>query len=246
MLKGKVVLITGASRGIGKEIAIACGREGANVVVNYYGSKEKAEEVVSKIKEFGSMAIAVQADIRSEEEAKRLVDETLLQFQTIDILVNNAGITRDNLILRMSEQDYIDVVNTNLLGPFFMMKYVSKVMIRKRSGRIINLSSIVGVKGNAGQVNYAASKAGIIGMTKSLAKELAARQITVNAIAPGFIQTEMTEKMTDEAKHTVMEQIPLKRFGAVEDISNLVLFLASERSSYITGQTILVDGGLGM
>lgn len=246
MLEGKIALVTGASRGIGKAIAITLASYKATVIVNYQGSKEKAEEVVKTIKENGGKAISYQCNISDFEACKTMILDTLNQYGRIDILVNNAGITRDNLILKMSEEDFDSVIATNLKGSFNCIKHVTRNMLKQRTGRIINISSVVGVVGNAGQVNYCASKAGIIGMTKSLARELGSRGITVNAVAPGFIETEMTDVLNDDVKEQIITGIPLKRMGNVMDIAQTVAFLASEHASYITGQTIGVDGGMGM
>lgn len=246
MLENKVAIVTGASRGIGKAIALTLAHYGASVVVNYCGSKEKAEEVVDEIKNNGGIAISYQADVVDFEAVKKMFDDVLKQFGKIDILVNNAGITKDNLIIKMSEEEYDRVIDTNLKGVFNCLKHGSRIMLKQKSGRIINMSSVVGVIGNPGQVNYSASKAGVIGMTKSLAKELGSRGITVNAVAPGYIKTDMTAVLKEDLMEKVMEQIPLKRLGEVEDIAETVAFLASDKASYITGQTIQIDGGLGI
>ncbi|WP_066715461.1 3-oxoacyl-[acyl-carrier-protein] reductase [Clostridium sp. Marseille-P299] len=246
MLKDKVAIVTGASRGIGREIAITLAKYGAKVVVNYCGSKEKAEEVVELIKAEGGIASVYQGDVADSEAMKQMFADVLKEYGSIDILVNNAGITRDNLILKMSDEEFNDVIDTNLKGVYYCLKQVSKIMLKQRSGRIINISSIAGVIGNAGQINYSASKAGVIGMTKALARELGSRGITVNAVAPGFIKTDMTDKLPDALKDTYVNQIPLKRFGEVSDIAETVAFLASDKAAYITGQTISVDGGMQM
>lgn len=245
-LEGKSAIVTGASRGIGKDIAIYLASEGAKVVVNYSGSKEKAEAVVEEIKERGGNAFAAQANIDQAEDVQSLVKQTLEAFGSIDILVNNAGITRDNLIMRMKEQEWDDVLNTNLKGVFLCTKAVTRQMMKQRNGRIINITSIVGVSGNAGQANYVAAKAGVIGLTKSSAKELASRNITVNSVAPGFITTDMTDALPEDIKSQMLSQIPLAKFGNPEDIAKAVAFLASEDANYITGQTIHVNGGMYM
>ena len=246
MLKDKVALVTGASRGIGREIAQTLAAYGASVIVNYNGSKDRADEVVEMISAAGGKAIAVKADVAKAEEIARLFEEAQAAFGRIDILVNNAGITRDNLILKMSEEEYDTVLDTNLKGAFLCMKHAAKIMLRQKNGRIINISSISGIAGNAGQANYCAAKAGLIGLTKSLAKELGSRGITVNAVAPGFIETGMTEKLSEQVKEGMLAQIPLKRAGSVKDIAEAVAFLASERAAYITGQTLSVNGGMAM
>lgn len=246
MLKDKVALVTGASRGIGREIAQTLAAYGASVIVNYNGSKDRADEVVEMISAAGGKAIAVKADVAKAEEIARLFEEAQAAFGRIDILVNNAGITRDNLILKMSEEEYDTVLDTNLKGAFLCMKHAAKIMLRQKNGRIINISSISGIAGNAGQANYCAAKAGLIGLTKTLAKELGSRGITVNAVAPGFIETEMTEKLSEQVKEGMLAQIPLKRAGSVKDIAEAVAFLASERAAYITGQTLSVNGGMAM
>ncbi|ART76315.1 3-oxoacyl-[acyl-carrier-protein] reductase [Sutcliffiella horikoshii] len=246
MLKGKTAVVTGASRGIGRAVALELAEQGANVVVNYSGSEAKAYEVVEAIKEMGSEAIAVRCNVGNMEDVQAMMKEALTQFGTIDILVNNAGITRDNLLMRMKEDEWDDVININLKGVFNATKAVTRQMMKQRSGRIINIASIVGVMGNAGQANYVAAKAGVIGLTKSTARELASRHITVNAIAPGFITTDMTDKLTEEVKAEMLKQIPLARFGEAKDIASVVSFLASEKSAYITGQTLHVDGGMVM
>jgi 3-oxoacyl-[acyl-carrier protein] reductase len=246
MLTDKVALVTGASRGIGRAVALDLAKQGAKVVVNYAGNEAKAKEVVDEIKALGSEAIAVKADVANAEEVAEMVKAATDAFGKIDILVNNAGITRDNLLMRMKEDEWDAVINTNLKGVFLCTKAVSRLMMRQRYGRIINLASVVGVTGNPGQANYVAAKAGVIGFTKTAAKELAARNITVNAIAPGFIVTDMTDVLADNVKEKLLKLIPLAKFGNGEDIANAVTFLASDRSSYITGQTLHVDGGMAM
>lgn len=245
-LTGKTAIITGASRGIGAEIAHKLAAAGAKIVVNYSGSQEKAEAVVEQIKADGGEAIAVKANVSDAEAVKALVDETMQAFGSIDILVNNAGITRDNLMMRMKDDEWDDVINTNLKGVFICTKAVTRQMMKQRTGRIINISSIVGVMGNAGQANYVAAKAGVIGLTKTTARELASRNITANAIAPGFITTDMTDQLGDDIQKTMLAQIPLGRFGKPEEVAKAVLFLASDDSSYMTGQTLHLDGGMVM
>ncbi|NLJ96295.1 MAG: 3-oxoacyl-[acyl-carrier-protein] reductase [Clostridiales bacterium] len=246
MLKEKVALVTGASRGIGREIALTLASYGATIVINYNGSKEKAEEVYDKITNNNGKARLYKADVSDFEAVKQMVSDIKDEFGRLDILVNNAGITKDNLILRMSEEEFDKVIDINLKGTFNCLRHVSPLMLKQRYGRIINISSIVGIHGNTGQLNYSASKAGVIGMTKSLAKELGSRGITVNAVAPGYINTDMTEGLKEQWKDLIKEQIPLKRFGETTDVAQTVAFLASDYSSYITGQTIQVDGGLGI
>ncbi len=245
-LEGKIALVTGASRGIGREVAIELARQGCKVVVNYAGSEAKANEVVNAIQDIGSEAIALQANVSDSEAVQNLVKETISHFGQLDILVNNAGITRDNLIMRMKEEEWDDVINTNLKGVFLCTKAVTRQMMKQRSGRIINISSIVGVSGNPGQANYVAAKSGVIGLTKTTAKELATRGITVNAVAPGFIATDMTDELPENVKEEMLKQIPLNRLGATSDIAKVVSFLASDDASYMTGQTLHVDGGMVM
>ncbi|QLK85846.1 3-oxoacyl-[acyl-carrier-protein] reductase [Staphylococcus sp. 17KM0847] len=242
----KVALVTGASRGIGRSIALQLAEEGYNVVVNYAGNQEKAEAVVAEIKDKGVDAFAIQANVANGDEVKSMIKETVQTFGSIDVLVNNAGITRDNLLMRMKEQEWDDVIDTNLKGVFNCIQKVTPQMLRQRSGRIINLTSVVGAVGNPGQINYVATKAGVIGMTKTAARELASRGITVNAVAPGFIVSDMTDALSDELKETMKGQIPLGRFGHDTDIAHTVAFLASEKASYITGQTLHVNGGMYM
>ena len=246
MLNGKIALVTGASRGIGREIALGLASEGATVIINYNGSREKAEETVKLIEEKGGKAEIYGCSVADFNAVAEMIQHVITNYGKLDILVNNAGITRDGLMMKMSEEDFDDVIATNLKGSFNCIRHVSRQMIKQRSGRIINISSVVGVAGNAGQVNYAASKAGIIGITKSAARELAARGITVNAIAPGYIDTEMTQVLSESVKEKVLEQIPLNRMGNASDIAEMTAFLASEKASYITGQVICVDGGMNM
>lgn len=245
-LTGKSAIVTGASRGIGRAIAIALAQEGAKVAVNFAGSEEKAEETVRMIEEAGGEAFAIRASVSSQEDVKQLVDGTMERFGSVDILVNNAGITKDNLLMRMKEEEWDDVLSTNLKGVFLCTKAVARPMMKKRSGTIVNLASVVGVAGNAGQANYVAAKAGVIGLTKTAAKELAARGIRVNAVAPGFITTDMTDKLPEDVKEAMLGQIPLGKLGDPEHVARAVVFLASEDSSYITGQTLHVDGGMVM
>ena len=245
-LAGKTAIITGASRGIGAEIARKFAADGAKVVVNYSGSQKKAEAVVADIQANGGEAIAVKANVSDAESVKAMVDETMKAFGSVDILVNNAGITRDNLMMRMKDDEWDDVINTNLKGVFICTKAVTRQMMKQRAGRIINIASIVGVMGNAGQANYVASKAGVIGLTKTTARELASRGITANAVAPGFITTDMTDQLTEEVQKAMLGQIPLGRFGAPEDVAKAALFLASDDASYMTGQTLHLDGGMVM
>jgi len=245
-LTGKCALITGASRGIGRAIAVSLAKAGADVAINYAGNEEAAKQTEDICAAYGISTLVVRADVANAEECKDMIEQVKERFGKIDILVNNAGITKDKLIIGMSEADFMDVINTNLKGSFLCMQMVSKLMLKQRSGRIINLSSVVGLHGNAGQVNYAASKAGVIGMTKSAAKELASRGITVNAVAPGMIETDMTAVIPEKAKDAMMATIPAGRAGKPEEIANVVAFLASEEAAYITGQVISVDGGMGI
>ncbi|MEK4406851.1 3-oxoacyl-[acyl-carrier-protein] reductase [Sporosarcina sp. FSL K6-6792] len=243
---GKSAIVTGASRGIGREIALLLAKEGARVAVNYSGSKDKADDVVKLITESGGEAFAIQADVSDADGVKEMVDKTLEMFGSIDILVNNAGITRDNLLMRMKEDEWDDVININLKGVFLCTKGVTRQMMRQRAGRIVNVASIVGVSGNPGQANYVAAKAGVIGFTKTAAKELASRNINVNAVAPGFITTDMTDALSEEVKNQMLSVIPLGKLGRPEDVARTVLFLLSDDAVYITGQTIHVDGGMVM
>ena len=243
MLEGKIALVTGASRGIGRQIALTLGAKGAAVIVNYNGSAQKAEEVVKEIEAAGGRAEALQCNV---EACGQMMADIVARYGRLDILVNNAGITRDNLLMKMSEEDFDAVINTNLKGVFNCIKHISRQMLKQKAGRIINISSVSGVLGNAGQANYCAAKAGVIGITKSAARELASRGITVNAVAPGFISTEMTDVLSDSIKSSVTEQIPMKKFGETQDIAGAVAFLASEDAKYITGQVLCVDGGMAM
>lgn len=242
----KVAFITGATRGIGRAIALELAKEGYNIALNYRTENEALETLKKEISELGVECYPVQGDVSKAEDSERMTKEIIEHFEQIDVLVNNAGITKDKLIQRMKEEEFTDVINVNLVGTFNITKNVIKYMTKKRYGKIINLSSVVGISGNAGQSNYAASKAGIIGFTKSIAKELASRNITANAVAPGFIKTDMTNVLKDEIKEAIEETIPLKRLGTAEDVAKVVKFLASDDSNYITGQVINVDGGMLM
>ena len=246
MLEGKIALVTGAAKGIGRAIALALAADGATVVVNYNGSKERAEQVVEEIKALGADGMAYQCNVADTAATADMVKEVIKTYGKLDILVNNAGITRDNLIMKMSEEDFDAVIDANLKGCFNTIKAVSRQMLKQRAGRIINITSVSGILGNAGQANYAASKAGIIGLTKTMARELASRGITVNAVAPGFVDTDMTQVLPENVKEAATAQIPLGRFGKPEDIANMVAYLASEKVSYITGQIISVDGGMAI
>lgn len=246
MLSGKVAVVTGASRGIGRAIALEFARRGATVVINYNGSIERAQEVQAQMEKEGHEAVLMQCDVSDFQACEAFFKKVTGQFGKVDILVNNAGITKDGLLMKLSEEDFDSVVDTNLKGTFHCMRFASRQMIRQKSGRIINLSSVSGVMGNAGQTNYAASKAGVIGLTKAAARELAQRNVTVNAIAPGFIQTDMTEKLSERVRETAAAQIPMGHFGSVEDIAYTAAFLASEEAAYITGQVLCVDGGMAM
>ena len=242
--ENKIVLVTGAGRGIGASIAKRFASEGAEVIVNYSGNDEAAQKTVDEITAIGGQAQKYKCSVNDSESVKVMIDEIIKKFGRIDILVNNAGITKDGLMLRMTDEDFDRVIDVNLKGTFNCTKYVSKYMLKQKSGKIINISSVVGLSGNAGQINYSASKAGIIGITKSAAKELSSRGITVNAVAPVYVDTDMTKVLSDNIRNEILKNIPLQRMGNVEDISNCVAFLASEDASYITGQVISVDGGM--
>lgn len=245
-LENKTAIVTGGSRGIGRAICIALAKEGANIVTCYAKGAAAAEETVAMCKEYGVQAVAIQADVAVKEDVENLFAEALKITGTVEILVNNAGITRDGLVMRMSDDDFNQVIDTNLRGAFYCMRAASKLMMKKRYGKIVTISSVVGVMGNAGQVNYAGSKAGVIGMTKSLAKELGSRNVTANAVAPGFITTDMTDGLSDAVKEQMAKAIPLGRMGQAEDVANAVAFLVSDKASYITGQVLHVDGGMAM
>lgn len=246
LLDGKVALVTGASRGIGRAIAIRLAAEGAKVAINFAGNTEKAEAVKAEIEAVGGEALLVQANVADAAAVEEMVAKVVEAFGGIDVLVNNAGITRDGLLVRMKDEDFDAVLDTNLKGVFYCTKAVSKLMMKKRSGRIVNMTSVVGVNGNAGQTNYAAAKAGVIGFSKSAAKEFASRGITVNMVAPGFIDTDMTSVLSDKAKEAAMAGIPLQRMGTPENVADAVAFLVSDQAAYITGQVIHVDGGMVM
>jgi 3-oxoacyl-[acyl-carrier protein] reductase len=245
-MQNQTAIVTGGSRGIGRAIALRLAKEGANIVINYSNKEEEALSVVKEAEKYGVKAICFKADISKSEEVEELFQQALSLTGHIDILVNNAGITKDNLILRMKEEDFDRVIDINLKGTYNCLKKVSRIMLKQRYGRIVNLSSVVGLRGNTGQVNYAASKAGVIGMTKSLAKELASRNITVNAVAPGMIETKMSDQMTDVAKEAMLAMIPVGKIGQPEDVANAVAFLAAEEAAYITGQVLCVDGGMAV
>ncbi|NTW27903.1 MAG: 3-oxoacyl-[acyl-carrier-protein] reductase [Coriobacteriia bacterium] len=243
-LTGKVALVTGASRGIGAAIAELLGASGASVAVNYAGSADAAENIVRRIRENGSRAISVQADVSDPEACTGLIEATLRELGGLDILVNNAGITRDGLLVRMSDEDWESVIGTNLTGVFNVTRAATRHLMKQRSGAVVNVTSVIGLIGNAGQANYAAAKAGVIGLTKSVAKELASRGVRVNAVAPGFIETDMTAALSETAREAIIKQISLARLGAPADVAKAVAFLASDEAAYITGQTLAIDGGM--
>lgn len=243
-MKGRTAVVTGAAKGIGKAIALELARKGVNLVLNYRSSDVAIKEVIMEIENMGQKAIAVKADVSDFKQAELLVKSAIEKFGSLDILVNNAGITKDGLLMRMTEEDFDKVIQTNLKGTFNCIRHASTIMLKQKKGKIVNISSVVGICGNLGQVNYAASKAGVIGITKSAAKELASRGVTVNAVAPGFINTDMTEILSDKIKESFINEIPLKRFGEAEDVAKAVCFLASDDADYITGQVLQVDGGL--
>lgn len=246
MVKDKNAIVTGGTRGIGREIARTLAQNGANIAINYRKYNQEVESLIEELKSFGVKVVACKCDVSNEEEVINFIKEVKDKFESIDILVNNAGITKDGLIIRMSEKDFDDVIDVNLKGTFNTTKAVSSIMVKQRYGKIINISSVVGVAGNAGQCNYATSKAGVIGFSKSVARELAARNINVNVIAPGYINTDMTSVLPDRVKEEVIKTIPMKKIGEPKEIANLVLFLSSNLSNYITGQVINVDGGMVM
>ena len=246
MLKDKNIIVTGATRGIGKEIALTLAQNGANIAINYRNYNEEVEELINSIKEFGVDAIAVKCDVSKSDEVDNFISEVKNHFSSIDVLVNNAGITKDGLLLRMKDEDFNSVLDVNLKGTFNTTKSISPIMIKQKHGKIINISSVVGIVGNAGQCNYAASKAGVIGFSKSVARELASRNINVNIVAPGYIDTDMTKSLPDKVKDEILKSIPMKKMGNPKEVANLVLFLSSNLSDYITGQVINVDGGMVM
>lgn len=246
MLENKVALVTGAGRGIGRAIAIALAKEGAEVVVNYNGSEERAKEVKQTIEENGGKASIYKCNVSDFEACEAMIKDIVKEHGRLDILINNAGITKDGLIMKMKEEDFDSVLNVNLKGTFNTIRHSARQMLRQKSGKIINISSVSGILGNAGQANYAVSKAGVIGLTKTMARELGSRGITVNAIAPGFVDTEMTGVLSEEIRENACRQIILGRFGKPEDIANVAVFLASDKADYITGQVISVDGGMNV
>ncbi len=246
MLNGKVAFVTGGSRGIGKAIALKLAEKGANIVINYRRDNPELEELKKELENKGVKVLLLQGDVSDFERVKEMIDEAHKEMGSLDILVNNAGITKDTLLMRMKEEDFDRVIDVNLKGVFNFIKHITPIMMKQRSGRIINMTSVVGITGNAGQLNYAASKAGVIGATKSAARELAARGITVNAVAPGFIETDMTDELSDRVKEAILNSVPLKKMGKPEDVANLVAFLSSDEAAYVTGQIVNVDGGMAM
>ncbi len=245
-LEGKIAVVTGASRGIGRAVALRLAQDGATVIINYNGSEEKAKQTLSEMEEQGGKGAIYQCDVSDFEQCEAFIKDVIKTYGSLDILVNNAGVTKDGLLMAMSEEDFDRVLDTNLKGAFHTIRFAARQMLKQKSGRIINMASVVGVSGNAGQANYAASKAGVIGLTKSAAKELASRGITVNAIAPGFIETDMTAALSEDVKAGTMTQIPLGCFGKPEQVAAAAAFLASEDAAYITGQVLHVDGGMVM
>ena len=243
-LNGRTALVTGGSRGIGRAIAVELAKSGADIAINYAGNKKAAEETANLIEEFGRKAVVIQADVADASQAKDMIDETLKELKKLDILVNNAGITRDGLIMRMKDEDWDAVINTNLKGVFNCCRAAARFMLKARYGKIINITSVVGLRGNPGQVNYSASKSGIIGITRTLAAELGLRNINVNAVAPGFIDTEMTAALPSDIREKLYDHVPLKRFGTPQEVAGVVAFLCGDAANYITGQVITVDGGL--
>jgi len=246
MLKGKTAVITGASRGIGKAVAIRLGKAGANLVLSYRSNDAAMDELIESLEKEGIKAVKVKGDVSNSDDAKELMKVAKETYGSLDILVNNAGITKDKLIIQMKEEDFDSVIRVNLKGSYNCIKHAAKIMMKQRSGKIVNMASVVGVSGNAGQINYSASKAGVIGMTKSAARELAGRNITVNAVAPGFIETDMTKDLVEKAKDGMISGIPLGRLGLPEDVAEAVAFLASDSADYVTGQVLHVDGGMVM
>jgi 3-oxoacyl-[acyl-carrier protein] reductase len=242
--KGKTVIVTGGNTGIGREICLSFAMLGSNVVINYLYEEDLAFDLLTHVENLGGKGMVVKGDVSKLDQAQEIIDQAIQTFGSVDVLVNNSGITRDNLMMRMTENEFDSVINVNLKGTWNMCKSVTRHMLKNRKGKIINIASVVGIMGNAGQANYVASKAAIIGLTKSLSKEFGSRGVTCNAVAPGFIQTKMTEELTDEVKDNYLKQIPLNRFGSAQDVANAVVFLASEKADYITGQVLSVNGGM--